>query len=405
MRVVTALNLILRVPGARVVDLAVEGDVLVVKLQPASRSHRCPCGTTTGARYDRSRRRWRHLDLATAKVFYEADIARVDCRGCGRVRTEQVPWARPGARHTILFEDLVAWLAQRTDKTSISRLLRCSWEAIQRVVTRVVAERLDDSRFDGLRHIGVDEISYKRGHRYLTVVADHDTGRVVWVAEGRTQQALQGFFDALGPERRSRIEAVSMDMATIYRDATRRAVPQAAICFDPFHLVRWANEAVDSVFKTVDRRSSELTGRDWRTARYALRAGGERLGARHRQLLATIEADRAELFAAWELKEEFRALFQTVAPDDAAGYLRDWIRRCVHSGLPAMANLARRVHRNFDGIVNTVRYGLSNSRLEGINAKIRLINRRGYGHPNWQNLAAMIHLCLGGITVPLPTRR
>jgi transposase len=404
-RVVTALNLILGVPGARVVDLAVEGGVLVVKLKPTARLHRCPCGSTMPARYDRSRRRWRHLDFATMPVFYEADIARIDCRGCGRVRTEQVPWARPGARHTLEFEDLVAWLAQRMDKTSISRLLRCSWEAIQRVVTRVVAERLDDSRFDGLRRIGVDEISYKRGHRYLTVVADHDTGRVVWVAEGRTQQALQGFFDALGPERRTRIEAVSMDMATIYRDATRRAVPQAAICFDPFHLVRWANEAVDSVFKTVDRRSSELTGRDWRTARYALRAGAERLGDKHQQLLAAIETDRAELFAAWELKEEFRALFQTVEADDAADYLRHWIRRCIDSGLPAMANLARRVARNFDGIVNTVRYGLSNSRLEGINAKIRLINRRGFGHPKWQNLAAMIHLCLGGITVPLPTQR
>jgi transposase len=226
---------------------------------------------------------------------------------------------------------------------------------------------------------------------------------VVWVAEGRSQAALEGFFDALGPERRAQVKAVSMDMATIYRDATRRAVPHAAICFDPFHLVRWANEAVDSVFNKVDRRSSELTGRDWRTARYALRAGAERLGHRHHQLLAAIQRDRHELFQAWELKEEFRALFQTVEADDAVYYLRDWIDRCIASGLTAMINLGRRVERHFDGIVNTVRLGLSNSRLEGINAKIRLINRRGYGHPNSRNLAAMIHLCLGGITIPLPT--
>lgn len=137
MRVVTALNLILRVSGARVVDVEVDQGVLVVKLKPTARLHRCPSGATTAARYDRSRRRWRHLNFAMAMVFYEADIARVDCRGCGRVRTEAVPWARPGARHTILFEALVPWLAQPTDKTSISRLLRCSWEAIQRVVTRL----------------------------------------------------------------------------------------------------------------------------------------------------------------------------------------------------------------------------------------------------------------------------
>jgi transposase len=196
---------------------------------------------------------------------------------------------------------------------------------------------------------------------------------------------------------------VSMDMATIYRDATRRAVPHADICFDPFHLVSWANQALDSVFQRVDRRSSALTGREWRQARYALRAGAEHLAERHHQLLAVIEADRHELFEAWQLKEEFRALFQTVEPDDAAHYLRHWLDRCLASGLTAMVNLARRIDRHFDGIVNTVRLGLSNSRLEGINAKIRLINRRGFGHPNWQNLAAMIHLCLGGITISLPT--
>lgn len=405
MRVVTAFNRILRVPGAWVTGVAFTDEGVVVSIRAKTRRHRCPCGWSTAARYDQSRRRWRHLDAASMQVWLEADIARIDCPSCGRVRTEDVAWARPGARHTRDLEDLIAWLAQRTDKTSIARLLRVSWEAVQRTVTRVVADHITDRRFDGLRHIGVDEISYKRGHKYLTVVADHDTGRVVWVAEGRTQAALEGFFDALGPERRAAIEAVSMDMATIYRDATRRAVPHAAICFDPFHLVSWANKALDAVFQKVDRRSSQLTGREWRQARYALRAGAERLGQRHHDLLAVIEHDRHQLFEAWTLKEEFRALFQTVDADDAEDYLRDWIDRARASGLPSMVNLARQIERNFDGITNTVRLGLSNSRLEGVNAKIRLINRRGFGHPNWKNLAAMIHLCLGGITVPLPTQR
>lgn len=403
MRVSTAFNRMLAIVGASVTAVAFTDDGIVVSLRRRARRHRCPCGRRAPG-YDRSTRRWRHLDLAASKLWLEAEIWRVDCRACGRVRTEMVPWARPGARLSRDVEDVIAWLAQRTDKTSICRLLRVGWTTVQAVVTRVVADHLDDSRLDGLFNLGVDEISYKRGHQYLTVVADHDTGRVVWVAEGRTQAALAGFFDALGPERRPLVRAVSMDMATIYRDATRRAVPHAAICFDPFHLVSWANQAVDSVFQRVDRRSSELTGRDWRTARYALRAGAERLGDRHHQLLAAIERDRHELFQAWELKEEFRALFQSVEPDDAASYLRDWIERCVASGLAAMTSLARKIDRNFDGIVNTVRLGLSNSRLEGINAKIRLINRRGFGHPNGRNLAAMIHLCLGGITIPLPTQ-
>jgi transposase len=115
----------------------------------------------------------------------EAEIRRLCCRRCKRVRTEQVPWARPGARHSRDLEDVVAFLAQRVDKTTVARLLRVSWEAVANIVTRVVTEAIDDARLDELYRIGVDEISYRKGHRYLTVVADHDRqGAVVWAAEG-----------------------------------------------------------------------------------------------------------------------------------------------------------------------------------------------------------------------------
>src|SRR5579884_1221692 len=117
--------------------------------------------------------------MAAAKVFLESDIARVDCRACGRVRTQVVPWARAGARFTRDFEDMSAWLAQRTDLTTVSRLMRCSWQSVHDIAGRVVAEHIDSSRLDGLYRIGVDEISYRRGQQYLTVVADHDGKGVV----------------------------------------------------------------------------------------------------------------------------------------------------------------------------------------------------------------------------------
>jgi hypothetical protein len=165
--------------------------------------------------YDHSTRRWRHLDLAASKLWLEAEIWRVACRSCARIRTEAVPWARPGARLTRDLEVLIAWLAQRTDKTSTCRLVRVSWETVQAVVMRVVDEHLDDRRPDGVFNLGVDEISYKRGHQYLTVVANHDTGRVLWVAKGRNRAALTSFFDALGPDRCTQVEAISMDLAPI----------------------------------------------------------------------------------------------------------------------------------------------------------------------------------------------
>ncbi len=403
MRVSTAFNRMLDLPGASVTRVVFEPVGVVVTVRRRARRHRCPCGATA-AGYDRSTRRWRHLDLAASKLWIEAEIWRVDCRACSRVRTEAVPWARPNARFTSDLEDLIAWLCQRTDKTSVTKLLRVSWEAVQAVVMRVVAEHLDDRRLNDVFNIGVDEISYKRGHQYLTVVADHDTGRVLHVAKGRSHASLTSFFELLGPERCAQVQAISMDMATVWRQPCADHIPQAAICFDPFHVIRLANLALDAVYKAMGREHGSGTGdRDWRRTRYALRAGAERLTDEHRDALKALRRNRYALWRAWDLKERLRAFYREVHPDDARRYLRAWCRSAAASRLRPFVNLAGQIRKHFDGILAAVEHHLSNSRLEGINAKIRLINRRGYGHPKAAHLAAMIHLCLGGITIPLPT--
>lgn len=412
MRVTTAFNRVLDLPGASVASVSFDSSGLVIGLRRRARRHTCPCGASSAARYDRSRRRWRHLDFGACAVWLEAEIARLDCPGCGRVRTEEVPWARAGARHSRDFEDVIAWLAQRMDKTSVARLMRCSWESVHRVVTRVVADHLDDTRLDGLFRIGVDEISYKRGHYYLTVVADHDQGRVVWATPGRTQSALGGFFDALGERRRQQLHAVSMDMGGVYYRATRAALPHVAICFDPFHVIQWANQALEAVFATVTpSRPTETTPdhrptrRTWRRTRYTLRSAGERLDDTQRALLTEIRRHHRQLFRAWELKEDLRAFYREVPPAEARRYLAGWCTAALRSRISQMQTLARKIKKHFDGIVAAVERGLSNSLLEGINAKIRVIQRRGYGHPNPESLAAMIYLCLGGIAITLPTQR
>ncbi|MDP9823640.1 transposase [Nocardioides massiliensis] len=135
----------------------------MVDLVRRAKRLRCPCGWSTRAVYDRSTRSWRGLDLGAAKLILRAEIRRLSCRRCGRVRTEDVPWARPGARFTRDFEDVVVWLAQRMDQTAITRLLRCSWEAVANIVGRVVADQFDDARLDEVYRIGVDEVSYRKG--------------------------------------------------------------------------------------------------------------------------------------------------------------------------------------------------------------------------------------------------
>jgi transposase len=339
------------------------------------------------------------------RVWLEADIARVSCPVCRRVRTQQVAWARPNARHSRDFEDIVAWLVQRTDMTTVATLMRCSWEAVHGIAGRVVAEHVNDDRLDGLYRIGVDEISYRRGHRYLTIVADHDQARVVWVAKGKRGAALEGFFDELGPERSDQVQAISMDLGTIYRDVARRRIPQATICFDPFHVIQIANRALDTVYMNHRHRNTSGVGdRAWRATRVALRSGAENLSDDQHDIVNSLRRDRYRLWRAWELKERLRDLYRTVEPAHARTYLKRWINSAARCRIPAFVNLARQVKRNFEQIIAAVEHDLSNARLEGINSRIRLIQRRGYGYRSVESLAAMIYLCIGGITLQLPTQ-
>ena len=222
-------------------------DAILVSVRPVARARgRCGvCGRSP--RYDLGdgRRRWRALDLGTTKVFLEAGAPRVRCRAHG-VTVAAVPWARHGAGHTRDFDDLAAWLAVRTSKSAVMELLRVAWRTVGSIVTRVNAD-IDATvdRLDGLRRIGIDEISYKRGHRYLIVVVDHDRGRLVWAGPGRNDTALEVFFDELGPERAALLTHVSADMADWIARVVADRAPNAVRSADPFHVVAWAIEALD----------------------------------------------------------------------------------------------------------------------------------------------------------------
>ena len=320
----------------------------MVGLRRRRRRLRCPCGWETSAAYDRSVRRWRHLDLGSCKLLLEAQIRRLRCERCARVVTEEVPWARPGARLTRDLEDLVAFMAERMDKTTVARLLRVSWEAVARAVLRVVADHLDDSRLGELYRIGVDEVSYRKGHRYLTVVADHGRGgAVVWAAEGKGAETLRAFYDELGAEGRTRLQAVSLDMGAAYHKATAEAVPRAVQCIDPFHVVALANTAVDqarrwawNLERAMGPTPKRSTGRPARGSvppppdhvrwvkhtRWALLKDPGELSENQREVLGRLRRERSVLYRCWQLKEGLRDLYRLRRPQDAASHLRWWKR-------------------------------------------------------------------------------
>lgn len=423
MRVNTAFNKMLGIVGASVTSVSFTPTGIVVGLRRRRAKLACPCGFKTWSVYDRSTRRWRHLDLAGSKCWLEAEIRRLECRRCRRVRTEEVPWARLGARHSRDLQDLVAFMAQRMDKTTITKLLRVSWEAVAKIVIDVVADSLDVARLDGLYRIGVDEVSYRKGHRYLTVVANHDAGgAVVWAKEGKGSDTLVDFYDELGEGRCAALEAVSLDMGGAYKKATDLKAPDARQCVDPFHLIKLANEAIDKVRRSAwnaerqahpkpkrprgrpPKGSPPASDRPRRTkhTRWALVKDPDDLTDAQLDVLHRLRRERSTLYRCWQLKEGLRDLYRLAQPKDAPRHLDWWLAWACRSRVPAFVTLSRTVRANRDRILAAVELGLSNSKLEGLNSKIRLINHRGYGHHSAAAVIAMIYLCCGGITVELP---
>jgi transposase len=298
---------------------------------------------------------------------------------------------------------MVAWLAQQMSKTQITRLLRLGWATVGHIVSRVVADHLDERRLSGLVSIGCDEISYRRGQRDLTSV-DHQTGAIVWCASGRNAQTLQGFFDELG-ERKQTIRAVSIDMAGGYEKAIRTSVPQAEVCFDSFHVVRLAQRAVDQVRRderNAHDRSRTKTGKSIKNTRWSLLKSPDNQTVRQLALLGEVQQANKPMFRAFLLKEELRLLYHLEDPTLAPAHLDAWLACASRSRLAPFVKLARTIRRHRDGILVAIHLGLSNGRLEGLNSRIRLISHRSFGFHSAAPLIALVYLCCSGIVISLP---
>jgi transposase len=404
------------------VDFDDDAQAIVVSVRPVARARgRCGlCGRRSpGYDLGDGRRRWRALDLGTTKVFLEADAPRVRCRTHG-VTVAAVPWARHGAGHTRDFDDLAAWLAVRTSKSAVMELLRVAWRTVGSIVTRVNAD-IDATvdRLDGLRRIGIDEISYKRGHRYLIVVVDHDRGQLVWAGPGRNDTALEVFFDELGPERAALLTHVSADMADWIARVVAERAPNAVRSADPFHVVAWAIEALDIERRRAwnqakGRRSTRGLGlaRQGRStgdaqhiskSRYALWKNPGDLTGRQRAQLDWIAKTDPRLWRAYLLKEGLRYAF-TVKGEAGKVALDRWASWARRSRIPAFVQLQRRIRTHRAAIDIALDTGLSQGLVESTNTKIRLLTRVAFGFHGYQPLVALAMLALGSHPPRLPGR-
>lgn len=373
------------------------------------------------------RRRWRTLDHGIAMAYLEAHAPRVRCVEHGVV-VAHVPWAAHDAGHTHTFDQQVAWLVVRTSKSAVTELMRIAWRTagaiIDRVWTHIQTEHggKAGAALEGLTRIGIDEISYRRGQLYLTVVVDHDTGRLIWAEPGRDRATVRRFFDDLGAERSALITHVSADQATWISDVVTERCPTAMLCADPFHLVKWANEAIAKVRADAwraaradgatrkngieagrQRRDSTGVARELRDARYALWKNPEDLTERQQQRLDWIAATHPLLWEAYRLKEGLRLLLKLRGPAGLKA-LQQWLTWASKCDVEQFRHLAVRITAIRTRIEATLIHGLSNALVESVNTKIRLLTRIAFGFHSPQPLIALAMLSQGQHRPQLPSR-
>lgn len=389
------------------VEVVRGGEVLVFAVRP-DHGHRRRCSRCgRRCRYHdagEGRRRWRALDAGTMRCYLEADAPRVACPVHGVV-VAAVPWARqPASRFTTAFEDQAAWLCAAMTTTKAAQLLRTTWRSLQAIIERVVADLAGKTdRLAGLTRIGIDELSYRKGQRYIMVVVDHDSGRLVWAGERRCQDTVRKFFDDLGPERAALLAEVSADGAEWIHDVIRERAPAARICLDSYHVVAWANEALN---KVRCRLAAELraTGQaELADTRWAVLKKPQDLTTGQRTTIAALAAINSPLYKAYLIKEQLREIYRA-GPERGKILLAGLLSWCARCRIPEFVALGKTLRRFRDLIWNTLETGTTNAKTEATNTHLRALTKRAYGFHSPGALIAMASLTRGGLCPPLPGR-
>lgn len=383
----------------RVTDVELRDEEVEVLIEHSGKDLRCPkCGAACG-RHDQRRRSWRHLDTCQLKTILTAQIPRVRCSEHGVCQID-VPWAEAGSRFTAMFECLaIDWLAE-TSITAVARRLRCSWDEMAGIQQRAVARGLARREDETIEHLAVDETSFQKRHEYVTIVTDADDGgRVLYVADGRGQDSLDGFFWEMEWEHVLQVKSISMDMWEPYIKAATDHLPdgEKKICFDRFHVAAHLNAAVNDVRK-AENRELRKTGDDrLKRSRYLWLRNPDNMSDAQSQRFEDLRDSALQVARAWAIKETARGLWDYSTRGWALRAWKKWLGWVARCRLAPMKRAGRMVRSHLWGIINAIVLGRTNARAEAMNAKIQRIKRTACGYRNRERFRDAIYFHLGGL--------
>jgi transposase len=353
----------------------------------------CPvCGKRV-PRYDVRERRWRHLDIYEYAAYVIVQVPRVECPDDG-VRQIKVPWADGRSGFTALFERLAISLLQEMSIAAVARTLRLSWDEIDGLMQRAIDRGLALRRDRMVRNLGVDEKSFKKRHKYVTVVTDLDAGEVIWVGSGRKRETLDAFWKSLSPDQLAGIVGVAMDMWPAYIESTLAYLPDAEekIVFDKFHIVKYLTHAVD-----LERRAAGRSDSTLKRTRYQWLRRPENMSHSQRVEFAKLRKEHERLGRAWAIKETFAKLWDYMYVGAARNFFRNWYGWAMRSRFRHMKAVAQLIARHIDNILTYLRIPITNAASESVNSKIQWVKYQARGFRNEARFMRSILFHCGGL--------
>ena len=359
----------------------VGGEVYFTLFQERARL-RCPCcGSAQVTAHGGTQRCFRSLPIGSRATHVLLTIPRVECAACRSTRQVRVPFADAKRTYTHAFERYALELGRHMTIQDVARHLGVSWDTIKDMQKRHLQQRYTKPKLKRLQRIAIDEIAVAKGHRYLTVVLNLESGVVVFVGDGKGAAALKPFWQRLRGSG-AKVKAVAIDMSPAYIEAVQTHLPRAVIVFDHFHVVKLFNDKLSAFRRELYREATAgLHKKVLKGTRWLLLKNPENLDPKRRERDRLEEALRLNqpLATAYYMKDDLRQVW--LQPDKATAkqVLRDWIRRAEASGIKVLQKMAATLGAHSSGILNYYDYRISTGPLEGMNNKIKTMKRQAYG--------------------------
>jgi transposase len=358
-----------------------EGKVIFTVKHKRDRLH-CPeCGSRDLVLKGCLPRRFRMVPIGPKVIFLDLDVQRIGCRQCDAIRQVELGFADSRVSYTRAFERYVLELSKHMTILDVARHLSVSWDTVKDIQKRYLKKKFSRPSLKDLRHIAIDEIAVKKGHRYLTVVLDLESGAVVFVGDGKGAEALLPFWKRLSHSP-AHIEAVAIDMSPAYISAVMSHLPKATIVFDHFHVVKLFNDKLSDLRRDLYREAKDGLKKDvLKGTRWLLLKNPQNLDAKKGERERLDEALRLNqpLYTAYYLKEELREVWTQRGKKQAQKVLNEWIRKASSSGIATLKTMAKTLLAYSSGILAYYDFPISTGPLEGTNNKIKTMKRQAYG--------------------------